>query len=191
MPPQPDLPVSVYDDSMLCRKFGPEVANYFAASPINRVSFLRAKQQFLAAAASSPSARFSLYDNLAPLCRDASNLAFVSHAEVKHIIGEQPFAKTEADLIAEYDSSKPVAALVLFMGLDERRAEDFTHEGYSGTPYFALDITPRGEDAAAEKCRALISKLKGDGHVFLAGRSAMSLNAQHGKSTPLYPQPTN
>lgn len=178
-PPQPELPVTAYDDSMLCRKFGPEIANYFSATPLNRASFLRPSQAFLSAAVTSPSARFSLVDDLAPLAKDPSDLAFVTHKEIKHIIGENPFSKSEAEVIAEYDSSVPQPPLVLFLGLDESKPNAFSHNEYKGTPYFAVDITPRGENAEAEKKKSLIYKFKTDGHIFLPGRAAMTLNAQH------------
>ena len=40
---QPDLPLPAHPDvdSMLSRKFGREVANYFSGSPLNRLGFLR------------------------------------------------------------------------------------------------------------------------------------------------------
>ena len=164
---------------MLTRKFGPEVANYFSASPLNRVSFLRSSQPFLHAAISSPAARFSLVDNLAPLARDPGNLAWVTRDEIKSIVSDNHFAKSEAEIIADYDSSLPQPPLVLFLGLDENTPDQFSHKEYKGTPYFAVDITPLGEGPEAEKRKSLIEELKGKGYTFLPGRSAMSLNAKH------------
>lgn len=164
---------------MLTRKFGPEVANYFSASPLNRVSFLRASQPFLNAALTSPAARFSLVDDLAPLATDPGHLAWVKFDDVKSVVSQNHFAKTEAELIADYDSSEPQPPLVLFIGLDEAKPEEFEHKGYKGTPYFAVDITPRGEGAEAEKRKSLIEESKKKGLIFLPGRAAMTLNAQH------------
>ena len=63
--PVPDLPVLPEDDSMLTRKFGREVANYFSGSPLNRVSFLRTNYGFLAAAFAHPTTRILPMNGLA------------------------------------------------------------------------------------------------------------------------------
>jgi NAD+ diphosphatase len=180
---QPDLPEPAHAsvDSMLSRKFGKEVANYFSGSPLNRVSFLRADHSFITAAITHPSTSFLLLNNLAPLVSSPSQLAFASHKELLPLIGENPFAKSEADMIKEYRSDVTVP-LVLFLGLDERKKDGFSHGIYSGTPYFAVDITPKG--TLVKEAEGLIEEKKKKDLTFLEGR-AMTLNAPEGMSYPL------
>jgi len=183
MPPQPDLPEPAHHnvDSMLARKFGKETANYFSGSPLNRVSFLRSDHAFISAALTSPSTAFLLLDDLAPLAKDHAHLAFASHDDVRAVIGENPFAKTEQEMVSAYDSSVQLP-LVIFLGLDERRKDAFVHKEYRGVPYFAVDITPRGpvQDAA----KGVVEAMKAKGLIFLQGRDAMSLNAPEGTLPP-------
>jgi NAD+ diphosphatase len=178
---QPDLPEPAHSelDSMLSRKFGREVANYFSGSPLNRVSFLRSDHKFISAALTHPSTSFLLYNNLAPLAESPSKLAYVSHADIKDLIGGNPFEKTEEELIKEYNSSitKP---LILFLGLDERQKDGFKHGVYSGTPYFAVDITPKG--TAEKEANKVIEAVKARGLTFLEGRTPMAMNAPQGTS---------
>ncbi|KAL0639513.1 NADH pyrophosphatase [Maublancomyces gigas] len=132
-----------YPESMLSRKFGREVVNYFAGSPLNRVSFLRASHPFLRAAL--PSARILLLRELAPLSSSANNLAWVDYPSVSALIGT-PFDLEEAKLIENFDSRTETPTLV-FLGLDEKVSDafQFARDGvtYTGQPYFALDVTPR------------------------------------------------
>jgi NAD+ diphosphatase len=200
-PSQPSLPEYPFadQDSMLSRKFGKETINYFSGSPLNRVSFLRTSTPFLTAALAAPGTRFLLINDLAPLAKDGSNLAYVGRDEVTPLIGEEPFAKTEKELVESFDSriERPV---VVFLGLDEREtakpasgdfwsweghgkekepqeSKEAKHpsEAYRGTPYFAVDITPRG--SVTEAAKALIEAQNGKGLQWLGGRNAMTLNA--------------
>ncbi|KAA6413234.1 MAG: NADH pyrophosphatase [Lasallia pustulata] len=79
--PQPELPEPAHPDldSMLTRKFGKEVANYFSGSPLNRVSFLRTDQPFLSAALQHPSTTFLLFNDLSPLTLSPTRLASLPH----------------------------------------------------------------------------------------------------------------
>jgi NAD+ diphosphatase len=184
MPPkQPDLPDPAHHDvdSMLSRKFGREVANYFSGSPINRVSFLRANHDFISKALTHPTTKFMLFNDLAPLTTDPTQLAYVTHEEVKPLIGENPFEKTEADLIMQYNSTITLP-LVLFLGLDERKKDGFEHGIYKGTPYFAVDATPQGTVKA--QAESVIEAVKAKGLSFVEGRMHMSLNAPEGTTYP-------
>ena len=94
MPPkQPDLPLPAHPDvdSMLSRKFGREVANYFSGSPLNRLGFLRADHVFLGRALKHPSTSFMLCKDLQPLVQSSDNkkLKYVKFEDVKGIIGER------------------------------------------------------------------------------------------------------
>ncbi|KAI9858856.1 MAG: NADH pyrophosphatase [Vezdaea acicularis] len=172
-PAQPDL------DSMLSRKFGKEIANYFSGSPLNRVSFLRTDHAFLSKALVHPTASFLLLKDLAPLVQDETKLEFASYKDVTSLIGQNPFSKEEAQIISEYDSSVMVPILV-FLGLDEQKRNGVEHlhasNTFSGVPYFALDITPKG--SIETQANTLIKDMQGRGLTFLEGRHHMKLSAQ-------------
>lgn len=190
--PVADLPELPPDNSMLYRKFGREVANYFSGSPLNRVSFLRTDHKFLRAAFAHPSARFLLIDNLAPLVHDSTppRLAWSTRAEIASVVESDPFEKTDEEAIKNYNSEKDPLPIVLFLGIDEKNkfadpsdpaaaptAEaPFSFNNFSGSPYFAVDITPRGGTAA--KATALIEASKAKGFSFFANPRSMSLSAE-------------
>lgn len=196
--PVADLPELPPDDSMLYRKFGREVANYFSGSPLNRVSFLRTDHKFLRAAFAHPSARFLIIDNLAPLVHDSTppRLAWSTSADIASVVESNPFEKTEGEAIKNYNSEKDPLPIVLFLGIDEKNkfAEPtdaaaaptaeapFSFNSFSGSPYFAVDITPRG--GTAEKASALIEASKAKGFSFFANPRSMSLSAEEGKLSP-------
>jgi NAD+ diphosphatase len=170
---------------MLSRKFGREVANYFSGSPLNRVSFLRANHDFIAKALIHPTTSFLLFNDLAPLAKDPTQLAYASHSDVKPLIGDNPFEKTEEELIKEFNSTV-TQPLVLFLGLDERKKEGFEHGIYKGKPYFAVDVTPKG--TVHKEASVIVESLKGKGLQFVEGRMHMTLNAPEGKRPPLFPK---
>ncbi|KAH6664429.1 NUDIX hydrolase domain-like protein [Halenospora varia] len=176
MPPPPDLPDPAHHevDSMLSRKFGREVANYFSGSPLNRVSFLRTDHGFITKALVHPSTSFLLFNDLAPLAKDPTQLAYAKHEDVRELIGENPFEKTEEELIKEYNSTVTLP-LVLFLGLDERKKEGFEHGIYAGRPYFAVDVTPKG--SIEKEANNVLAAMKEKGLQFVEGRMHMSLNA--------------
>ena len=163
----PDLPTLPADDSMLSVRFGREVANYFSGSPLNRLSFLRADHDFLRSAFSHPAAGFLLMNGLNPLTKDDHHIAFVSHGDVEPLTGSDPFAKPEEEMIKEFNSDK-TQPLILFLGVDEKallpsngsEKGTFKYKDYSGSPYFAVDVTPRGTltDAANKIIDALAAK---------------------------------
>ena len=179
MPSIPDLPKSAFDDvdSMLSTKFGREIANYFSTSPLNRVSFLRQKHNVMASALTHSSARFLLLNNLAPLGRDPSNLAFATYQDVKPLIGDMSLGKAEDELTKCYDSSLTLP-LIVFLGLDEIQHDGFQYQLYKGTPYFALDVTPRG--TIERQATQVIRTMKDKGLSFIEGRVANTLRASEG-----------
>ncbi|KAL9596502.1 MAG: hypothetical protein Q9219_005763 [cf. Caloplaca sp. 3 TL-2023] len=174
---QPVLPEPAFPDldSMLSRKFGRETANYFSGSPLNRVSFLRTDHAFLSAAFKHPTTSFLLFNSLNPLAKDPSNLAYVSQADIKPLVGEDPYSKTEEQLTAEYNSTVTIPQL-LFLGLDERNQQGLTYNIYTGSPYFALDVTPKG--TITSHAQSLIETMHSRGLKFLEGRIQASLPAQ-------------
>ena len=105
---------------------------------------------------------------------DPTKLKSVSYADVQPLIGEDPYAKSEADLISQYNSSTTIPQL-LFLGLDETVKTGFSWNIYHGNPYFALDVTPKGSITSnAEK---LIAHMKSQDIQFLEGRVHTSLPA--------------
>ena len=165
--PIPDLPEQPAEDSMLSLKFGKEILNYFSGSPLNRLSFLRTDHEFLQAAFSHSSAAFLALNNLNPLVKDASHLAFVSGQDIIPMTGPNPFEKKEDEVIRDFNSEE-TQPLILFLGVAEKSqvpadssAEaPFQYKDYRGRPYFAVDVTPRGTltDSANKVIAALQEK---------------------------------
>ncbi|KAL2004653.1 hypothetical protein VTN00DRAFT_3181 [Thermoascus crustaceus] len=164
-----------YVDEMLSRKFGKEVTNYFAGSPLNRVGFLRTDHTFLNAAVKHGSTSFLLFNNNAPLVKDPSKLAFVNYKDVQGLIGDDPFKSSEKQLVAEYNSSITRPLLVL-LGLDERRKEGFTYKRWSGAPFFALDVTPTG--TLQKQAQSVIEAVEAKGLRFQFSRSHMEFSRE-------------
>jgi NAD+ diphosphatase len=188
----PDPPVELGPPSMLSRKFGPEIANYFSGNPLNRVSFLRPDTVFLNAALRHPSTKFLLLKDMAPLTIEGKEIDYVSPDAVKDIIDAKeggPYAKSEDEIIADYDSRTWTPTLI-FLGLDrhdEANPDVFSFKDgrYKGTPYFALDISPPPSylapsdaiTALATKASAIAAKFTADGKAeFVGNRMNLSLN---------------
>ncbi|EFX05795.1 NADH pyrophosphatase [Grosmannia clavigera kw1407] len=186
--PVADLPVLPADDSMLTRRFGREVANYFSGSPLNRVSFLRTDHAFLQAAFAHPAARFLLVDNLAPLVHNTTppRLAWSLLSDVAPLTGTLPFAGTEEDAAKNFNSANDPHPIILFLGIDEKSkfAEpstaaappSFTYSTFKGNPYFAVDVTPRG--GLADRANAAIEAAKAKGLTFFTNARGMNLVAE-------------
>lgn len=174
----PALPILVEDDSMLSRKFGREVINYFSGSPLNRVSFLRTDHSFLSAAFSHPTTNFLLLDNYSPLARDTATLAYVTKDDVASLTGSDPFKETEEEQIKKFNSAV-TQPLILFLGIDEKNKTGFEYRDYKGSPYFAIDVTPKG--SIEEKAKSVIEAVKAkDGLSFIPGGRLLTLDASGG-----------
>ena len=142
---------------------------------MNRVSFLRTDQAFLSAALRHPSTSFLLFKNLSPLAKDPTKLEYASFKDIQSLVGDDPYSKSEEQMVSEYNSSITIPQL-LFLGLDEHKKTGFEWTIYHGSPYFALDVTPKGTiSSAAEK---LIESLQNRGLKFVEGRMHMSLPAE-------------
>lgn len=146
-------------------------------SPLNRVSFLRPDHAFLSQALKHPSTTFILFNKLEPAIKSPTELAYAKYADVQPIIGENPYSKSEDDIIAEYNSSTYVPQII-FLGLDEREP-GFEYKGrYKGQPYFAVDVTPT--KSVTQAAEALIKDVEGKGWSFSKGRMHLSLPALEG-----------
>ncbi|PWY86439.1 hypothetical protein BO94DRAFT_535594 [Aspergillus sclerotioniger CBS 115572] len=170
-------PAHIQADSMLARRFGRETVNYFSSSPLNRLSFLRSDHAFLSAALKHPSTRFVLMKDFAPLTKTPAEPYYAKYDEVRKLVPDTIYDKSEEDIIKEYDSRKTTASPI-FLGLDETQKQDsLTWKIYSGTPYFALDVTPRGSEEQQTNSKVVISDVEAKGLAFLQGRTIMSFPA--------------
>ncbi|KAJ5775156.1 uncharacterized protein N7511_000167 [Penicillium nucicola] len=175
--PQIPAPAHTLADSMLSRHFGRETVNYFSSSPINRLSFLRSDHPFLSTALKHPSARFVLLNNLAPLTPSPAQLYYAKHDEVQKLVPSDLFDVSEEDMIKNYDSRKTHPTLV-FLGLDESLKEGgLAWKIYSGTPYFAVDVTPKGSEEQQTAAKDVISAMEAKGLSFFQARVVMSFSA--------------
>jgi NAD+ diphosphatase len=105
-------------------------------------------------------------------------LARRKYADVKSIIGDDPFHRSEEDTIAQYNSSLYLPQII-FLGLDERET-GFEYKGrYKGQPWFAVDITP--QQSVKDEAEKLVASLQAEGLDFSKGRMNMSLPAEQGK----------
>lgn len=93
---------------------------------------------------------------------------------------ESPYAHEEKAVTEAYDSRQTIPSQLIFLGVDESQKPDpepFAWKIYKGRPYFALDVTPKGEHA--EAAAALIAHKTKDGQAkFLEGRTHMTLPAR-------------
>ncbi|KAL1974831.1 hypothetical protein VTN31DRAFT_5035 [Thermomyces dupontii] len=161
-------PAHLDADSMLARRFGKETVNYFGGSPLNRLSFLRSDHTFLSAAVKHPSTRFVLFQDLAPLITPARRLYLAKHAEVEALVPATAFDKSEEEAIRDYDSGVTRPDLI-FLGVDEHAAPDAPEEPllewktYRGRPFFALDVSERGDETQRTGAAELVKTLEAQG----------------------------
>lgn len=119
----PELAALTSDDSMLTRRFGKEVINYYAGSRLNRYSFLRSDVAFLNKAATSSSARFVALTDLNPLVVEKRKLALLTYDDVKPLI-EEPFKLADTQRTKNYDSTAGPSALIVFLGTVDGEIDD-------------------------------------------------------------------
>lgn len=106
--------------------------------------------------------------------KDPTKLETVPFRDIQALIGDDPYEKPEVDLISQYNSTTTVPQLV-FLGIDETKKSEFEWTNYKGSPFFAVDVTPKGTIASA--AQGLIEDMKGRGLHFLQGRMHTSLPA--------------
>lgn len=86
-------------------------------------------------------------------------------------------------MLNEFDSRK-TQPLLIFLGLDESRKEEgLSHKIYSGIPYFALDVTPKGPQEHHDIANEIVSAMESKGLSFFKTRVIMTFPADEGTST--------
>ena len=178
------------DASMLTRRFGKEVINYYAGSRLNRYSFLRGDTAFQRAAAASPAARFVALKDLSPVVASKNKLALLTYDDVKPIfaaagISSGLFAQSDEDAVKAYDSKAGSPPLVVFLGIVDTPNKELAvelnttkHGTVHGQPFFAVDVTPRGAYATAAE--EFLKAHETKGHSIQENTRAMTLNSEHG-----------
>ena len=138
---------------------------------MNRVSFLRSDYPFLAGAFEHPSTKFMVFRNLSPLIKSMAEIQYATYDEIKSVLTENPYIKSEEEVMKEFDHTKGVPQLI-FLGLDESDKSGYSYKNYTGAPVFALDITPQApfEDAA----KGIIAGWENKGLSFVEGMVVMS-----------------
>ena len=110
--------------------------------------------------------------------RTPSEIFYASRQDVASLIPTDTFDKSEEDVLSEYSSAVTLPQLV-FLGLHESQTEDaLSYRIYAGTPYFALDITPRG--VVEQEARSLVAAMEAKGLSFHNGRVVTGLPADVG-----------
>ncbi|KAJ5708943.1 Zinc ribbon NADH pyrophosphatase [Penicillium malachiteum] len=171
------VPAHMLAESMLSRRFGRETVNYFSSSPINRLSFLRGDHPFISTALKHPSTQFVLLNNLAPLTRSPAELYYAKYEELRKLIPQDIYDQSEEDMIKDFDSRKINPSLI-FLGLDESRKENsLSYKIYSGVPFFALDITPKGSEEQQAAAKDVISAMEAKGLSFYQTRVVSTFTA--------------
>lgn len=151
------------------------MAKSSVGSPLNRISFLREDYEMLAGAFDHSSAKFMVFNNLSPMIDSPTEIHYVTLNEVKSLFPENPYSKTEKQQEADFDSSKTIPQLV-FLGIDEKVEDGYKYRNYTGAPYFALDITPKG--TYKEEAQKLIDDFTSKKVSFVEGMRAMSFPAE-------------
>lgn len=147
---------------------------------MNRLSFLRGDHPFLSTALKHPSTRFVLLNNLAPLTPSPAGLYYAKYDEVRKLVPQDLYDRSEEDMIKNFDSRKSHPNLI-FLGLDESRKEGgLAWKIYSGTPYFALDVTPKGPQEQQTASSEVIKAMEEKGLSFFQTRVVMTFSSDEG-----------
>lgn len=84
------------------------------------------------------------------------------------MIGNNPFSRSEDELIEQYDSTATIPQMI-FLGLDVRNKEGMVYKDlYKGAPMWAVDVTPKGTHEAAAK--KVVADLEARGLQFLESK---------------------
>ncbi|EEP79060.1 conserved hypothetical protein [Uncinocarpus reesii 1704] len=107
------------------------------------------------------------------LSRSPAELHYATYQDVESLVPADLYDKSEEEVLRSYHSGN-VLPLLVFLGLDESRAEALRYKSYAGAPYFALDITPKG--GLAQKAQKIIDAMEAKGLSFQNTRTITSLS---------------
>jgi NAD+ diphosphatase len=141
---------------------------------------LRDDYDFLKGAFSHPTTRFLVFKTLSPLIKSATEIYYATYDEIKTLIPENPFDKTEKEQIAAFDSRKDIPQLVI-LGIDEKVKDGFHYKNFTGAPHWAVDITPK--KTFEKEANEVTENFKSAGLKFSEGMRAMSFPADVGEFT--------
>lgn len=141
---------------------------------MNRLSFLREDHSFLASAFDHPSTKFLCFKDLSPLQKSPTEIHYATLEDLKPLVPENPYAKTEKEMLDEFDSRNTHPQFV-FLGIDEKVTDGYVFRNFTGAPHFAVDITPKWTFVDAAK--KVIDGFTAQGLSFAEGMRAMFYNA--------------
>lgn len=88
------------------------------------------------------------------------------------------FGKTEDERLQSFDS-RTSHPLLVFLGMDESHTQDgLSYKVYKGTPYFALDVTPRGP--LEQDAKGIVEAMEAQGLSFHQTRVMTAVSADQG-----------
>lgn len=99
-------------------------------------------------------------------------LSFASYNEVRPLLGDDVFTRSDQDRAISFDSRAQEPHLV-FLGLNERHQSDFSWQIYHGRPHFALDVSANQSHEAA----GIVSSVESEGRSFGGMESQRALPA--------------
>lgn len=83
-------------------------------------------------------------------------------------------------MISSFDSRKKHPTLI-FLGLDESRKEgSMSYKIYSGIPFFAVDVTPKGSETQQTAAKDIISTMEEKGLSFYQTRIVTTFSPDEG-----------
>ena len=147
---------------------------------MNRLSFLREDYAFLAGAFAHPTTRFLVFKNLSPVIKSPTEIHYATYEDVKALVPNNPFEKSEKEATEDFDSRIEIPQLV-FLGVDESVTDGYSYKNFLGAPHFALDITPK--KTYEKEANDLSELFTSQGLKFSEGMRAMSFPADVGELT--------
>lgn len=83
-------------------------------------------------------------------------------------------------MIKAFDS-RMTNPTVIFLGLDESRREGcMTYKTYSGVPFFAVDVTPKGSEVQQTAAKDIIQAMEEKGLSFFQARVVTTFTPDEG-----------
>lgn len=121
-----------------------------------------------------------MLNNLAPLTRSPAELYYAKYDELRKLIPQDLYDQSEEDMIKNFDSRKTHPNLI-FLGLDESNKENsLSYKIYSGIPFFAVDVTPKGSEAQQTAAKDVISAMEEKGLSFFQARVVTTFTPDEG-----------